>query len=609
MKIAKKKTVLLFFAVTLGLTILSRAADSFLVARVELTACRKEALLFEITGSGTVIAEKREFQYGLEGLRIKRLLVTEGTKVEAGEVTAIVDLVDLEEKIEETQEQIRKLEIQIEQNKLSGGSRTEMKPAATAEALEQQYRKEDLEEAKAELVRAQEEYERAGSRTAKELLESREEFCKEADASYDVFLGEYHNAVDGAYEDWMELEEEIADHPKTEFDKAVSGLNFQADGFVAEDEGYDYFAGLYLKNASEDEINAAKSAIEEYHAGSMPIEVLYAEICKEDIYLELLEEVEELSDRKKKAEETYRKTKETWKQKMEIEKEKVEKAEKALERVQSGDYDIKKEIAEEEQALKAAQERVKELERAIAAGEIEADQKLAAESAEQKEEVDGARKRELAEESLLIDLENLRSRLDKLREVHEREGQLIVETTGRIEHLLIAEGERIGDEGLMSINTGNYYYQGEMTSTDAGYLGEGDKIDIRFAGRQDAVESRIEGITVGADGVGRITAALPPGEYYSGITAAYEIRKNSEEYDSCILLAALRQDMEGYYVLEVRPHKTVLGEQLVAERLSVILLEKDRTKAAVRLENPNADGLILSANKQVAPGDRVRIME
>lgn len=609
MKIAKKKTVLLFFAVTLGLTILSRAADSFLVARVELTACRKEALLFEITGSGTVIAEKREFQYGLEGLRIKRLLVTEGTKVEAGEVTAIVDLVDLEEKIEETQEQIRKLEIQIEQNKLSGGSRTEMKPAATAEALEQQYRKEDLEEAKAELVRAQEEYERAGSRTAKELLESREESCKEADASYDVFLGEYHNAVDGAYEDWMELEEEIADHPKTEFDKAVSGLNFQADGFVAEDEGYDYFAGLYLKNASEDEINAAKSAIEEYHAGSMPIEVLYAEICKEDIYLELLEEVEELSDRKKKAEETYRKTKETWKQKMEIEKEKVEKAEKALERVQSGDYDIKKEIAEEEQALKAAQERVKELERAIAAGEIEADQKLAAESAEQKEEVNEARKRELMEESLLIDLENLRSRLNKFKEVHEREGQLIVETTGRIEHLLIAEGERIGDEGLMSINTGIYYYQGEMTNTDAGYLEEGDKIDIRFAGRQDAVESRIEGITVGADGMGRITAALPPGEYYSGIRASYEIRKHSEEYDSCILLAALRQDMEGYYVLEVRPYKTVLGEQLVAERLSVILLEKDRTKAAVRLENSNADGLILSANKQVAPGDRVRIME
>lgn len=603
-----------FFAVIMGLTILSKAADAFTVAKVTFTSCGSDFLQFVITGSGTIQSEDKEFQYGPEELRIQRILVSEGTKIEAGDVTVIVDMADLTEKIELVEDEIQKLEIRIEQNRLSGGN--EIVSQTSGDILNRQYREEDMAAAQQQLIEAQEElekakkdYQKAQNQSQEELIASKKLAQKDAEASYDVAVIDYNNAVDKAKQLWQEAEAEYDNHPKLLFDNLLNQLNVQEDGTVAEDEAYEKFENTYLAEATDDEKLEAKAAVEDYGAGTLTAGEVYGIVCQEDNYDELTAEAEALASQIQEEKEKYQETKEAWDEKLKVEKDKVKLAKEAVKSAKEDDFDIEKAITAEKKAVTDAQDRIMQLNREIEKGNITTEQIQKTDSNALKAEANEARKRELEEKSFNIDLENKKQQLLKLKAVYEQEGQIQANTAGRIEALLVSAGERIGEDGLMSINTGSYLYQADLSDEDIGYLTLGDKIHIRFAGKRDTIESQIQSIAVIGSGKGRITAALPEGEYYSGVTASFEIIKRSDSYDSCVLLAALRQDMEGYYLLAAVPQNTVLGEQLVAERVPVTLIDKDKTKAAIVLESFGVDALILSANKQVDAGDRVRAAE
>ena len=59
-----------------------------------------------------------------------------------------------------------------------------------------------------------------------------------------------------------------------------------------------------------------------------------------------------------------------------------------------------------------------------------------------------------------------------------------------------------------------------------------------------------------------------------GATAAFSINLASRQYNQVIPIAGLRQESDGFYVLVVKPQKTILGEELTAEKVPVELLEK-----------------------------------
>ena len=79
------------------------------------------------------------------------------------------------------------------------------------------------------------------------------------------------------------------------------------------------------------------------------------------------------------------------------------------------------------------------------------------------------------------------------------------------------------------------------------------------------------------------------------------------QYTQVIPIAGLRQESDGYYILVVKPQKTILGEELTAEKIPVELLEKSSTQAAVQGAFSNTDQLIVSSSRIIEAGDRVRI--
>lgn len=85
--------------------------------------------------------------------------------------------------------------------------------------------------------------------------------------------------------------------------------------------------------------------------------------------------------------------------------------------------------------------------------------------------------------------------------------------------------------------------------------------------------------------------------------------ESEDEYEQVIPLSALREDVEGAYCLIITEAEQMLGTLQVAKRVPVTVLEKDGAKAAIISELGKNDQIIVSSEKFVTGGDRVRIKE
>lgn len=118
-KLGKWKIVLLFFAVMFGCTILSRAADAVTLPRVQTGNAKSGALQYTLEGQGTVTAQQEELVFLPAEMRIISAAAP-GNVVKTGDVLAVFDLNALEEKRDKCQSELKKIELNLEQEKLNG---------------------------------------------------------------------------------------------------------------------------------------------------------------------------------------------------------------------------------------------------------------------------------------------------------------------------------------------------------------------------------------------------------------------------------------------------------------------------------------------------------
>lgn len=113
--VRKKQTnaIFLFFSVMAGLTILSRIADSFMIPQVAVSPSEEMELKYPVEIEGRVGTEGEQAVYCRENLRIGDVLVEKNDIVEKGDLLFSIDMEDLTSKIEQTEQEIRKCELQI----------------------------------------------------------------------------------------------------------------------------------------------------------------------------------------------------------------------------------------------------------------------------------------------------------------------------------------------------------------------------------------------------------------------------------------------------------------------------------------------------------------
>ncbi|NLK99243.1 MAG: hypothetical protein GX271_01120 [Clostridiales bacterium] len=189
----------------------------------------------------------------------------------------------------------------------------------------------------------------------------------------------------------------------------------------------------------------------------------------------------------------------------------------------------------------------------------------------------------------------------------ELSGQVLSPYEGVVTHIDLVAGRTTTGEELIKIGTGNYVFKGAYDSKSTIRIDLGDNVNVTLAGKRNSIDSEIGKISINKEGMTEFISSLPQGgDYYLGEKAKFKITTETEQYNQCIPIQALREDNYGYYVLVIDEQEDILGTQLIAVRRNVNLLAKGTSIVAVEGLIGKSQ-VITDSNKYINPGDRVRV--
>lgn len=546
-----------FLIVMVIFTFLSRALDSVTIARVQTGYGKQGSVSYRITGEGTFEADRLSYRPLPEGMRVDTILARPGDVVQAGDTILTLQMEPLQEKREELAVALRQAELALEQERLSGREI----PRVTQEMLALQQMEVDqraLELGRQDLADAQEDYDQ-------NVAALRLEYDRLADRSEDEIRQDARNALKSA--------RRVYDAAKLDRDSAVK----RAEREVREKQ-----KKLDRLNAQEDPSEEAVADAEEALAAA-----------EED--LELVKEEQDILVEEAKA--SLRSAEEDYDDRSYDTLKAQEDCKKAYE---DG-------VKAEDEKLALAQRKVLELEEALRQSGQNLENARITDAGTRSEEEKTREISRLRQESMELDLEQKRRSLAKVEELISREGAVTVVSRAVVAGLDLQEGGLIGAADQIRLAEGRMLFRAQVDKEEAALLAQGQRMSLKRTGEAKELNAVVESVDrLSEDGKCTVSASLAEGEGWLGETCSFTVVLQSGVYPMVIPIEALREDTIGYFCLAVQPEKTILGEELTAVRVNVEVLEKSSTSAAVSGAVTSVTPLVLSSNKSVSPGDRVR---
>ena len=278
------------------------------------------------------------------------------------------------------------------------------------------------------------------------------------------------------------------------------------------------------------------------------------------------------------------------------------KAKKQLDKLQTSEYQeeteaLKKQVVTAQRAVedaKAALVRAKETDTRTLASNLSKD-KL----------------RRIDQETAQLELQEKQEAVDQIQSIIERKGKVSAPVSGVVLHCELKVGSKTTGAERVSVSADEYSFSAMLPKEDAKHLTTGDEIKIQFENNQSEITSVIESLApADSQGLVRVTALLPKGEYGVGAAATFKVQKRSKKYDQTVPLQAVRMDgNQTNYVLILQESNTSLGKEFIAARRNIKVLEKDAQTAAIEGTLGPEDEIIVSSSKSIEEGDRVRSYE
>lgn len=212
-----------------------------------------------------------------------------------------------------------------------------------------------------------------------------------------------------------------------------------------------------------------------------------------------------------------------------------------------------------------------------------------------------------------ITYEQMELKLEKLKNLKKAKGKIYAPADGLVTKINITTGEKTTDTTavLMADLSKGFRFVADITKEQEQYIGTGDLVTLTGGNRQKLEELPVESVTVDDedDSTWHVAVQIPDETLDIGATATLEFTKKSEAYSTCVPLSALHLDEKNQpYVLVPDEYETIMGTELRARKVSVMVLEKNESYAAL------AEGaltsqqeVIISADKAVDEGSRVRV--
>lgn len=164
-----------------------------------------------------------------------------------------------------------------------------------------------------------------------------------------------------------------------------------------------------------------------------------------------------------------------------------------------------------------------------------------------------------------------------------------------------------GESGLL-ISLGAPQFLIGIPAKQAEKISIGDAVCLYRDGKQEDKTAKVVSVsTPNAEGNVEVICRDDSGETrVIGAEQEWKIRKQSKPYNTCVPLEALRQGgANEYYVFVLTEKQTILGEQLVAEKVDVSLIAHDGSYAAVECSLTDDAKLITTCSKEIQDGDLV----
>ena len=606
-----------FCAFMLVCTIISRVSYSFTTAHVSVASMAGKTLMNRAELEGIIYASSEKGISLPDGLKAVSVNAGKGKSVEKGEVLIEFDVPAAEERIKKLEEEIRILNLKLDISSNNGGN--------------------DVIEAQRTLEDAKKAYERIAAKYARAEMRLKEDYTKLEETLADAeknLINKAEALVKEARENLQNVREDAEDAIRA----AEQALDEESENLDDSEDSYQQALEAYEQ--AKEELNMANqrvSEIKEAIAGKQPDDAT-------DYTEELKEAEEELSIAQKafnqakkelskadynsssydRADDNLDSIKRRWKRKIDKAKDALYKAETVLEAVREGkDFSTESAVSEAQAAIDTAREALNRARRESEDNQYSEEEELyaagrAVETAQAALE-DARRQADVLQkegEIGRITCESERSDKEKsraaLQEILDNGGCLLAPAPGTVVRTLERGDKTKKEEDAVILSSADrgFVFEGKLDKDSARRFSAGDKGELHYKldGSTQKADVEIHSISTPdeSDQV-LVTAVLPEGGYTSGMPAQLFLSRKSETYQNCLPLTALRSDSGGDHVFVLRRQSSVLGTEWVIARVDITVKERDSQMMYVDGALTYSDQVVISSNKIISEGDRVRI--
>ena len=289
----------------------------------------------------------------------------------------------------------------------------------------------------------------------------------------------------------------------------------------------------------------------------------------------------------------------------------LQQFEEAVQEKQNTYDTIQAKVTEKQAALDSAsaalEEKQEQLESDMSAA---ADAKKAAERAV--EDAGLSADTDHTQEINAISLEQYQKQLEKLKTIKQQNGEITAPSSGIITKVCVETGQKTTDTAaiVMSDEQSGLLFTTTTDSKNREYLSVGDNATITGVGKETS-DCNIVSLETSEDGSSiKVSVAMQGDDFSPGESAQMTVTRKSESYDYLVPVTAVWQENNKAYVLLLETENTVLGEQYIARKAEVEILDKNSSYAAVSGNSLSTDcKIITDSDRTVGNGDVVRMTE
>ena len=582
-------------AVMLFMTVISRAASSFTVAQVQVESPKSRAIVHKVIGDGTVTRQSDLPIYTVADILVAKVKVTEGQEVKKGQTLAVLDTDSIDEQIQTLSDEIEVLQLQNDALKSAEAKRDREQDKALSRAKEDyedtvQSNKDAVSKAKENIKTAKKQTKKNEKKTLEDLQNSVEE-AKKA----------YEDAVETQKSQVQQAKRALEDASKTpaaDYSDSITQIEINQKQRKIDSEQRKLDA-LALKKLEDPDTYTSEWQDQYDYVQELKDDLAAAKLQQQAKKNEAAAQERERKQTLSRAQEDYdetiskneklvRKAKELW-----------QEAEQKLENYQNGEDEDSADDSLVEDARKTLED----------AKSQQTQQKKSAKRA-----IEDAGETDAVDHSVEINNVSIAEKqraLAQLQKTKEQEGKIVAQTDATVSKILLTARDRTTETAafLLADLSEGARFTTEISKEDAKYVVVGDAVTLKVNDKS-YVDMTVLSTETNEDSSVRVIVYVPKKTISIGTHASMEIEQTSEKYATTLPLTAIHAEQSKYFVYVLEKEDTVLGEETVARKVNVSIVEKNGEYAALSDGSLSEDdSVIVESDTMLANGEKVRLKE